>query len=296
MLHDSGFEGFEIIKSDATKDAYQVVRTKNHKVAVRLSDGERHFLSFLYFYNQVKGCDSSGNRKDKIVVIDDPVSSLDGNALFIISSLTRELVEICYNNTDYRGHQVSGDYIKQIFVLTHNAQFHRSITYNQIGRYRSVNFYKIDKFDNKSTVTLCTRPSETEAGEEENFNPVKNAYAALWVEYRSLHNEIALMNVIHRILDYYFLDICGNDGMSIRELILRDERDKFIDKKDDGTPDLMPLHLADSMLQYMSAGVEGDMNYISDGASEEQIKNTFRLIFERLGQGAHYDMMMERSR
>ena len=296
LLHDSGFEGFEIIKSDATKDAYQVVRTKNHKVAVRLSDGERHFLSFLYFYNQVKGCDSSGNRKDKIVVIDDPVSSLDGNALFIISSLTRELVEICYNNTDYRGHQVSGDYIKQIFVLTHNAQFHRSITYNQIGRYRSVNFYKIDKFDNKSTVTLCTRPSETEAGEEENFNPVKNAYAALWVEYRSLHNEIALMNVIHRILDYYFLDICGNDGMSIRELILRDERDKFIDKKDDGTPDLMPLHLADSMLQYMSAGVEGDMNYISDGASEEQIKNTFRLIFERLGQGAHYDMMMERSR
>ena len=84
LLHDSGFEGFEIIKSDVAKDAYKVVRG-DKKLAVRLSEGEKHFLSFLYFYNQVKGCDENGVMKEKIVVIDDPVSSLDGNALFIIS-------------------------------------------------------------------------------------------------------------------------------------------------------------------------------------------------------------------
>ena len=103
-----------------TKDAYKVVRG-DKKVAVRLSDGERHFLSFLYFYNRVKGCDENGVLKDKIVVIDDPVSSLDGNALFIISSLVREMIEVCYNNTDYRGQTVKGDYIKQLFILTHNS-------------------------------------------------------------------------------------------------------------------------------------------------------------------------------
>lgn len=295
LLRDSGFEGFEIVKSDMTKDAYKVVRG-DKKVAVRLSDGERHFLSFLYFYNRVKGCDENGVLKDKIVVIDDPVSSLDGNALFIISSLVREMIEVCYNNTDYRGQTVKGDYIKQLFILTHNAQFHRGITYNQVGRFPCVNFYKINKVDNCSTISPCIRHSKSEAGEDENYNPVKNAYAALWTEYMELKNEIPLMNVIHRILDFYFLDMCGKDGLGLREEILIKNRDRFIGTKPDGTPDMTLFHLADSMLQYMGAGVEGDMNYVSDGADVDQIRWTFEMIFDRLGQKPHYDMMMERAR
>ncbi|MDR0355882.1 MAG: AAA family ATPase [Deltaproteobacteria bacterium] len=35
--------------------------------------------------------------KDKIVVIDDPVSSMDSSVLFIVSTLVREMVEVCYN-------------------------------------------------------------------------------------------------------------------------------------------------------------------------------------------------------
>lgn len=295
LLRDSGFEGFEIIKSDMAKDAYKVVRG-DKKVAVRLSDGERHFLSFLYFYNRVKGCDANGVQREKIVVIDDPVSSLDGNALFIISSLVREMIEVCYNASDYRGQTVKGDYIKQLFILTHNAQFHRGITYNQVSRYDCVNFYKINKIDNRSSVKLCVCQSQAEGGEKENFNPVKNAYAALWSEYQELNNEIPLMNVIHRILDFYFLDMCGRDGMDIREEILVKERDKFIMVKPDGKEDRSLFQLADSMLQYMGAGVDGDMNYVSDGCDVEQIRWTFEMIFRKLGQGAHYDMMMERSR
>ena len=295
VLRDSGFEGFEIIKSDMAKDAYKVVRG-DKKVAVRLSDGECHFLSFLYFYNRVKGCDASGVLRDKIVVIDDPVSSLDGNALFIISSLVREMIEVCYNNTDYRGQTVKGDYIKQLFILTHNAQFHRGITYNQVNRFPCVNFYKINKVDNRSTLKWCKRQSKKEAGEEENYNPVKNAYAALWAEYLELQNEIPLMNVIHRILDFYFLDLCARDGMSLREEILVKERDKFITMREDGTEDRTLFHLADSMLQYMGAGVDGDLTLVSDGAEVEEIKRTFEMIFRRLGQGAHFDMMVERAR
>ena len=295
VLRDSGFEGFEIIKSDMAKDAYKVVRG-DKKVAVRLSDGERHFLSFLYFYNRVKGCDANGVLRDKIVVIDDPVSSLDGNALFIISSLFREMIEVCYNNTDYRGQTVKGDYIKQLFILTHNAQFHRGITYNQVSRFPCVNFYKINKVDNCSTLKWCKRQSKKEAGEEENYNPVKNAYAALWAEYLELQNEIPLMNVIHRILDFYFLDLCARDGMSLREEILVKQRDKFITAREDGTEDRTLFHLADSMLQYMGAGVEGDLTLVSDGADVEEIKRTFEMIFRRLGQGAHFDMMVERAR
>ncbi len=297
LLRDSGFEGFEIEKSDMTPNAYKVVRKNKEKaVAVRLSDGEKHFLSFLYFYNLVKGCQENGVMKDKIVIIDDPVSSLDGNALFIVSSIVREMIEICYNNTDYRDHQVKGDYIKQLFILTHNAQFHRGITYNQVNRFKSVNFYKINKVDNASTITPCIRPSRTQAGEDENYNPVKNAYAALWTEYQELNSEIPLMNVIHRILDFYFLDMCGRDGLSVREEVLVKNREKFIGTKEDGTPDMTLFTLADSMLQYMGAGFDGDMSLVNDYTDVEQIRKTFEMIFDRLGQGQHYRMMMERSK
>lgn len=295
VLRDSGFEGFEIVKSDMAKDAYKVVHG-DKKLAVRLSDGERHFLSFLYFYNRVKGCDANGVQKDKIVIIDDPVSSLDGNALFIISSLVREMIEVCYNNTDYRGQTVKGDYIKQLFILTHNAQFHRGITYNQVGRFSCANFYKINKVDNCSTIKWCKRRSRKEAGEEENYNPVKNAYAALWSEYLELQNEIPLMNVIHRILDFYFLDLCARDGMDLREEILVKKRDKFVTTREDGTENRTLFHLADSMLQYMGAGVEGDLTLVSDGANVDEIRWTFEMIFRKLGQGAHFDMMIEKAR
>lgn len=297
LLRDSGFQGFEIIKSDETKDAYKVVRQdEGHTVAVRLSEGEKHFLSFLYFYNLVKGCDNNGVRKDRIIIIDDPVSSMDQNALFIISSLIREMVEVCHNNADYREQIVSGNYIKQIFILTHNAYFHKSVTNNQVQRYASVNFYLIRKTANVSSILPCVRPSETKAGEYENFNPIKNAYAALWAEFRELKNEIPLMNVIHRILDWYFIEISGFDGLDLRHRILIDERDKFIVTHEDGTEDPTLLSLANSMLQYMGAGLGDDINYVSDGYTAEQRKEVFRMIFDRMGQIQHYDLMMSRSK
>lgn len=56
-------------------------------------------------------------------------------ALFIVSALVREMIEVCYNNTDYRSHKVDGDYIKQIFILTHNVYFHKEITHHQAKRW-----------------------------------------------------------------------------------------------------------------------------------------------------------------
>ena len=46
----------------------------------------------------------------------------------------------------------------------------------------------------------------------------------------------------------------------------------------------------------MGAGIEGDINYVSDGCDVNQIRSTFEMIFRQLGQRPHYDMMMERSR
>lgn len=65
------------------KNTYEVIR-ENGEVAENLSEGERNFIAFLYFYHLVRGSRSSDEVKDKIVVIDDPVSSMDSTALFLV--------------------------------------------------------------------------------------------------------------------------------------------------------------------------------------------------------------------
>lgn len=71
-----------------------------------ISDGERNLLSLIYFYYEMFN-DSSGAFKDiiKLIVIDDPISSLDDGNKFYITELVRSMLE-----------QASA----QIFVLTHS--------------------------------------------------------------------------------------------------------------------------------------------------------------------------------
>ena len=108
------------------RNTYEVIRPDG-TVAEKLSEGERNFIAYLYYYHLVKGSLSSEAVKDKIVPIDDPVSSMDSGALFIVSAFVREMIEVCYNNTDYRSNKVDGDYIKQVFILTHNVYLHKKL-------------------------------------------------------------------------------------------------------------------------------------------------------------------------
>jgi hypothetical protein len=56
LLHDSGFQGFELrVQSGSGQNSYRVIRPHNGKVAKDLSEGERNFLAFLYFYHLVRG-------------------------------------------------------------------------------------------------------------------------------------------------------------------------------------------------------------------------------------------------
>ncbi len=48
---------------------------------------------------------TSEELKEKIVVIDDPVSSMDSTALFLVSAIVREMINVCRKNTEY-GQQI----------------------------------------------------------------------------------------------------------------------------------------------------------------------------------------------
>jgi wobble nucleotide-excising tRNase len=306
MLLDSGFQGFSLRKKPGANNRYEVVRDGGRPVK-KLSEGERNFIAFLYFYHLVRGSGRADtaiigtdgsiqdvtDTRDKIVIIDDPVSSMDSGTLFIVSSMVREMIGVCHNNVEMLNPDITGNYIKQIFILTHNAYFHREITYNQVDFYDSVSFYMIRKIDNHSSINLCVEEAKELSQDDKNVNPVQNAYTALWAEYKELQSSIPLLNVIRRILEYYFMELCGYQGQGIRDTILKKHKSDFITKRADGTIDDNDYHLAYSMLSYIdndSSFIDG-FNLVQEVVDPNQYRKVTKKIFEKMGQSQHYKMM-----
>ena len=293
ILRDTGFQGFAVRSHKEVNKAainYEVIRTDTGEIAKNLSEGEKNFIAFLYFQQMVFGsATADGEHKDKIVVIDDPVSSMDSKAIFVVGALVRKMTEICRNNADNRNALVAGNFIKQIFILTHNTYFHREVSYSHVKRYQFVSFYLIQKRDGKSSIRLCECPNPNRPSEQMNINPIKNSYAALWEEYKEVSSHIPLMNIIRRILEYYFLQLCGYEGESLRKRILEDHKEDFI--CDD---DYTKFDMASSMLSYISStahGINDDMYYVDDCSDTDMCRDTFRMIFRHMGQEQHFKMM-----
>lgn len=83
--------------------------TRGGVPALALSEGEMTAIALLYFLKTLR--DSSFDLPNGAVVIDDPVSSLDANALYLAFGLIRE-------RTKDAG---------QLFILTHNFSFFRQV-------------------------------------------------------------------------------------------------------------------------------------------------------------------------
>lgn len=83
--------------------------TRHGKPAGNLSEGEKTAIAFLYFLKSLQ--DKSFDMSKGVVVIDDPVSSLDANSLYSAFGYMKE-------RTKDAG---------QLFVLTHNFAFFRQV-------------------------------------------------------------------------------------------------------------------------------------------------------------------------
>ena len=84
------------------------IRRHTHR-ADHLSEGEKTAIAFLYFLKHLD--DRDFNRGSGVVVIDDPVSSLDANSLFSAFGYMKERTKGC----------------SQLFILTHNFSFFRQV-------------------------------------------------------------------------------------------------------------------------------------------------------------------------
>ncbi len=99
--------GHNELQLEIKDTGYTIIRNK--EIAQRLSEGEMTAIAVLYFLKSLE--DRSFDLSHGVVVIDDPVSSLDANALFLAFSF------IC-ERTKEAG---------QLFILTHNYNFFRLV-------------------------------------------------------------------------------------------------------------------------------------------------------------------------
>ncbi|OOG59934.1 AAA family ATPase [Rhodanobacter sp. C03] len=257
-LKSFGFKSFSIKQLDGNK--YKLVRADDSEAMHSLSEGERTFVTFLYFIELVRGSEaSSGVNTERVVVFDDPVSSLDSDVLFIVSTLIRDVV----------AEARAGGMIKQVFILTHNVYFHKEVTFTGVKSpdVRTETHWVIRKPDLLSEVNKHAT------------NPIKTSYELLWHEVRDPNrNSTTIQNALRRILENYF-KILG--GVPLDELIAKfSGRDKSICKA------LM------SWTNDGSHGVEDDVFFTAGEVSVDTYLDVFRMVFEKSENEGHYKMMM----
>lgn len=294
LIASAGFKGFELQEKPGAKYVYELVRDQNGKKVVvdkNLSEGERHFIAFLYFYHMVMGSQSDdGKMVDKIVIIDDPVSSMDSSSLFVVASLTREMIAVCYNNYELN-EENTDDHIRQFFCMTHNPYFFREVTYNRLSDYECVSFFEIKKGGNNQTsIEECDDDDTLTGGGKINRSPVRNTYDALWDEYMHTDNPETMMMVIRQILEYYFVQMVGYHNVDLRRDLL-DKHEKEFTKED--------YVAASAMIAMINVGATGfndGLYYDSSAANVSQLHSVFERIFSVMGQEQHYNMMTRRAR
>ena len=270
LLKSFGFKTFTLAKV-GDQPHYKLVRHDGTDAKHSLSEGEKSFVTFLYFYHLIKGSDSeSGAVRDRVVVFDDPVSSMDSDVLFIVSSLIRALFDDMKNE---RG------YVKQVFVLTHNVYFHKEVCFASPQRKGAV---KRDKGAERSLSRSYWVVRKSPTGpllDRFDENPIKTSYELLWDEVRKgERNPLTIQNTMRRILEHYFKILGGVDFDDLCEKF--EGREKLVCR---------------SLLSWVNDGSHfshDDAHFaIGPDAIDDQVA-IFKKIFERAEHLPHYDMMM----
>ena len=177
-LLDFGITNIEIIKHD--ENQYCIKRDYEQPQFKSLSEGEKTVISFLYFIELCKGEENRGDTREKIIVIDDPISSLSHMYTFNIAHLVRD----CFIEPK------QNDFI-QCFILTHSLYF----------------FHELAKKQHKENQKLFyIKKTGTSQIEEIDYSTIQNEYDVYWNIVRDASQEnIALVaNAMRNIIEYFF--------------------------------------------------------------------------------------------
>ncbi len=119
---------------------------ENSEATIILSDGEKTTLAFAYFLARLKLFYNKENLKNLVIVIDDPISSLDEQRIYNTSYLVAKI------NQELAGEMLAQASDKaQVFVLTHNHTFMARLI-NIIDKHAS--YFQLERNQNQLNI-IC---------------------------------------------------------------------------------------------------------------------------------------------
>lgn len=256
-LLDIGITDFTIEKYSDEEALYHLKRKEQteNNIFQTLSEGEKMVISFLYFLERCKGStkidSTSGN---KIIVIDDPISSLSHIYVFNIGRLIHN--EFLRTNK-----------YEQIFILTHSLYFFYELTnINHKEREETQKLFRICKNDEGSSFSVMK------------YEEIQNDYQSYWHIVKDENQSPALIaNCMRNIIEYFFNFVEKQDYNNVfqkQEL----QQTKF---------------MAFNRYMNRESHSKGQNIFDIKEFDYNDFKKAFELVFFHTGYWEHYKKMMK---
>lgn len=254
-LAEIGITDFSIEKCPEEQGLYQLKRENSDKdVFTTLSEGEKMIISFLYFVELCKGePDAKKLMGQKIVVIDDPISSLSQMYIFSIATLIRSEF-------------LKGAKYDQLFILTHSLYFFYELISGNRKSQACSKFFRVFK-DEKGSHFKDMKERE-----------IQNDYQEYWQIIRDESQAPALIaNCMRNAIEYFFGFVekkCLQDVFKkeeLQETCFRDLK-RFINRESHSDS----INICDIK----------EFDY-------KRYKNIFQQVFINTGYRDHYNMMIK---
>lgn len=256
-----GISGFNLRKVDGEGTSYRLVRGNNSTDVYRsLSEGEKTLITFLYFLELCAGsvdADKPVVLSDRIIVIDDPISSLSHNYVYEVAA--------------HIYHRVLSSAVgfQQVIVLTHNLFFFHELLRNAPkGVTKKYACFRVSKGTHSTFAPL---------GHEE----IKNDYETYWQVIRDARDAkvhaAVLPNMMRNILEHYFGFIHKNDDLL-----------KALEALEKDDLEFKPLY------RYINRQSHGGAINVTDfgGWNADKMIEKFEVVFKKSGYPEHYAVMM----
>lgn len=191
-LIDLGITDFKIKKH--SENLYKIIRGENtDKIFRSLSEGEKMIISFLYFLELCRGKkEATETGKKKIIVIDDPISSLSHVYVFNVGRLIKS--EFFGKKEKKNGVENWNYKYEQVFIFTHSLYFFYEITETKHDdRKETQKLIRLTKNDNGSAFVSMS------------YEEIQNDYQAYWFIIKDDKQPPALIaNCMRNIIEYFF--------------------------------------------------------------------------------------------
>ncbi|WP_435947459.1 AAA family ATPase [Dryocola sp. BD586] len=264
-----GITGFEIFCHDSELKRYRLRRgsePREEAVFRSLSEGEKTIIAFLYFLESCTGSvtPEAIPTDKKLIVIDDPISSLSHNYIYEVAALIKRKI-------------ITPAIAKHVVILTHNMFFFQEIILNsgrlQDNRSAPTNWslMRIVKGEHSDCVALS-------------MHEMLNDYQALWQTLKDVRDSktqpIVLFNTMRNILEYYFSFACKQEKLRAALEMLAAQH------SDAGE--------YDSFYRAINRHSHSDgRNILQTGiVDKERYFDMFRKIFKQTEDEEHYAAMM----